>query len=171
MYLFPFYDITILAQSLLFLPQIRMFSQKKARAAPNTLHLVSVFLRCILPFYLRGCPQNIFQLSPSFSFCSLWLSSFLFQLLIIYLQARLGGRFFIPRCLLFLCHNDGYRLMEEPEAENECCICLEGLHGCNNEGVVRAPCHHVFHLECLRMWIEVKRQCPTCRSRLPELEI
>ena len=30
-----------------------------------------------------------------------------------------------------------------------------------------APCNHLFHDECLRRWMEVKMECPTCRAPLP----
>eukprot|EP00915_Cephaloidophora_sp_WS-2016_P004553 GHVH01006091.1.p1 GENE.GHVH01006091.1~~GHVH01006091.1.p1 ORF type:complete len:956 (+),score=138.46 GHVH01006091.1:64-2931(+) len=29
------------------------------------------------------------------------------------------------------------------------------------------PCEHVFHEECLKEWCEVKMECPTCRSPIP----
>ncbi|KAI9325719.1 hypothetical protein DFJ73DRAFT_868710 [Zopfochytrium polystomum] len=30
------------------------------------------------------------------------------------------------------------------------------------------PCHHLFHTECLEKWMEVKFECPVCRTELPE---
>jgi transmembrane E3 ubiquitin-protein ligase len=32
------------------------------------------------------------------------------------------------------------------------------------------PCMHEFHCRCLKGWMDIKLQCPTCRSPLPELE-
>jgi hypothetical protein len=29
------------------------------------------------------------------------------------------------------------------------------------------PCHHLFHAECLRAWMEIKNSCPECRRHLP----
>ena len=29
------------------------------------------------------------------------------------------------------------------------------------------PCNHVFHRECMEIWIEKKLECPYCRSLLP----
>lgn len=29
------------------------------------------------------------------------------------------------------------------------------------------PCNHVFHRDCLVRWMEVKLDCPVCRSSLP----
>ena len=33
--------------------------------------------------------------------------------------------------------------------------------------VMVAPCHHAFHTECLERWLEIKNECPSCRSALP----
>jgi hypothetical protein len=29
------------------------------------------------------------------------------------------------------------------------------------------PCDHKFHPNCLKEWIEIKLECPSCRSSLP----
>ena len=36
-------------------------------------------------------------------------------------------------------------------------------------GVMRTPCSHYFHRECLVNWVDVKMECPTCRAPLPPL--
>ncbi|KAJ9477851.1 Transmembrane E3 ubiquitin-protein ligase 1 [Pseudozyma hubeiensis] len=33
--------------------------------------------------------------------------------------------------------------------------------------VMVAPCQHAFHTECLERWLEIKNECPSCRSALP----
>ncbi|SJX63589.1 related to TUL1-Golgi-localized RING-finger ubiquitin ligase [Sporisorium reilianum f. sp. reilianum] len=33
--------------------------------------------------------------------------------------------------------------------------------------VMLAPCQHAFHTECLERWLEIKNECPSCRSVLP----
>jgi len=32
-----------------------------------------------------------------------------------------------------------------------------------------APCHHLFHTECLERWLAIKNICPQCRRPLPPL--
>ncbi|KAF8647737.1 hypothetical protein AX16_006572 [Volvariella volvacea WC 439] len=32
-----------------------------------------------------------------------------------------------------------------------------------------APCHHLFHTECLERWLSIKNICPQCRRPLPPL--
>lgn len=52
--------------------------------------------------------------------------------------------------------------------EKDCPVCLELLDPLSLEarvGVIVA-CGHVFHDECLRVWLEEKNTCPVCRKRL-----
>ncbi len=53
------------------------------------------------------------------------------------------------------------------------------MEGLNREGVagvgesllerevMRTPCGHVFHPECLRAWMDVRLECPACRASIP----
>ncbi|KAI4971817.1 hypothetical protein ZWY2020_002731 [Hordeum vulgare] len=43
-----------------------------------------------------------------------------------------------------------------------CPVCLEDIHG--GEMVRQLPaCKHVFHVECIDMWLDSHRTCPMCR--------
>nr|XP_051201828.1 probable E3 ubiquitin-protein ligase ATL44 [Lolium perenne] len=43
-----------------------------------------------------------------------------------------------------------------------CPVCLEGIYG--GEMVRQLPaCRHVFHVECIDMWLHSHRTCPMCR--------
>lgn len=42
--------------------------------------------------------------------------------------------------------------------DSTCIICREEMRQAK-----RLPCGHVFHIECLRMWLERQQTCPTCR--------
>ena len=33
--------------------------------------------------------------------------------------------------------------------------------------IMKAPCSHKFHINCLVDWMAIKMQCPTCRQPLP----
>eukprot|EP01135_Chromosphaera_perkinsii_P011709 Nk52_evm32s2474 gene=Nk52_evmTU32s2474 len=44
-------------------------------------------------------------------------------------------------------------------ADNTCIICREDMVVAK-----KLPCGHVFHLHCLRSWLERQQTCPTCRS-------
>ena len=47
---------------------------------------------------------------------------------------------------------------EELAAAGDCLICREAM-----EKGKKLPCSHVFHLECLRMWLQHQQSCPLCR--------
>ncbi|BAH93561.1 Os06g0534900 [Oryza sativa Japonica Group] len=47
-----------------------------------------------------------------------------------------------------------------------CAVCLEDLRG--GEMVRRLPaCGHLFHEDCVDVWLRVRRTCPLCRRVLP----
>ncbi|KAK7289845.1 hypothetical protein RIF29_03815 [Crotalaria pallida] len=51
------------------------------------------------------------------------------------------------------------------EKKEECCICLS--HFQDNEKLkVLTECQHVYHSECLDMWLNAHPSCPLCRSSL-----
>ena len=41
----------------------------------------------------------------------------------------------------------------------DCLICREGM-----DSAKKLPCGHMFHLDCLRMWLQHQQSCPLCRS-------
>lgn len=48
---------------------------------------------------------------------------------------------------------------EELEANNDhCAICWDDM-----ESARKLPCGHMFHIQCLRSWLEHDTSCPTCR--------
>ncbi len=57
---------------------------------------------------------------------------------------------------------------EEIAAAGACLVCREemdgsGLPGVAGNGNKKLPCGHVFHLDCLRMWLQHQQACPLCR--------
>ena len=48
---------------------------------------------------------------------------------------------------------------EEMTSAGDCLICREVM-----ETGKKLPCSHVFHLDCLRMWLQHQQSCPLCRS-------
>lgn len=47
----------------------------------------------------------------------------------------------------------------------ECSICFEA----NNleQHVLRLPCAHIFHCDCIKQWLSTSNTCPVCRYELP----
>ncbi|GLJ55625.1 hypothetical protein SUGI_1194590 [Cryptomeria japonica] len=52
---------------------------------------------------------------------------------------------------------------DEEEEEKECVICLcEYVE--DDEAVALKPCHHNFHVDCIRRWLHCKLRCPICSA-------
>eukprot|EP00397_Hematodinium_sp_SG-2012_P022696 GEMP01023534.1.p1 GENE.GEMP01023534.1~~GEMP01023534.1.p1 ORF type:complete len:554 (+),score=121.42 GEMP01023534.1:233-1894(+) len=49
---------------------------------------------------------------------------------------------------------------------SECSICFENY--IDKQELKFTPCNHLFHEECLRNWLKIKRTCPLCRLDLQE---
>lgn len=47
-----------------------------------------------------------------------------------------------------------------------CVICTSSVDVVGLQYMV-TPCNHIFHSECLLRWMDVKMECPMCRSQLP----
>lgn len=55
----------------------------------------------------------------------------------------------------------------EKSTYKDCSICMDDFK--LGEEVVRVPCGHIFHPDCLIPWLEVNGSCPVCRfSLVPE---
>merc|ERR1719146_603485 len=46
----------------------------------------------------------------------------------------------------------------------ECCCCCENFNA--ERTIVRTPCEHYYHLECLGEWLKLAKTCPICRCDL-----
>eukprot|EP00793_Prasinoderma_coloniale_P005556 PRCOL_00004964-RA len=55
---------------------------------------------------------------------------------------------------------------EEVAADNVCIICREDMEAgaAGSARPKKLACGHVFHLGCLRTWLERQQTCPTCRA-------
>lgn len=47
---------------------------------------------------------------------------------------------------------------------HECSICKELF--LMNQLAMQLPCFHIYHLDCVRPWLELHAICPLCRSNL-----
>ena len=51
------------------------------------------------------------------------------------------------------------------ENNRECCICFEE-HNIHDK-VIRLPCAHIYHPQCITQWLVKHCTCPVCRYELP----
>jgi transmembrane E3 ubiquitin-protein ligase len=56
-----------------------------------------------------------------------------------------------------------------PSPVLECSICYDAIDIRDRQKYMLAPCNHLFHRECLAQWMDVKMECPICRTELPAL--
>jgi len=56
-----------------------------------------------------------------------------------------------------------------PTPALDCVICCNGIDHHNRKGYMLAPCEHIFHKDCLIQWMDVKMECPICRTELPAI--
>ena len=61
------------------------------------------------------------------------------------------------------------RAKPSPAPVLECSICYENIDVRDRLKYMLAPCNHLYHSECLKQWMEVKMECPICRTSLPPL--
>ena len=36
--------------------------------------------------------------------------------------------------------------------------------------IMQTPCGHKYHPTCLKKWLEIKLECPSCRKVIPSVE-
>lgn len=39
----------------------------------------------------------------------------------------------------------------------------------NKTSYMKTPCNHLFHSQCMEIWMEKKCECPSCRTKIPPL--
>ena len=187
MYFFTYEIWPLYLQAFLFLPQIVHNVVKGNNPQFYYAYILGLLgMRLVLPLYYRGCSDNIYQIEPNLAFCVVWASLFVIQILILLIQNKCGPRFFIPNKFIPGYYNYMHKIDIAPGTEPlECNICIQTLGeevnsgGINNSlsselirsrvTVMRTPCNHLFHPECLRHWMDVKLECPSCRLQLPPI--
>ncbi|KAK9829544.1 hypothetical protein WJX72_006402 [[Myrmecia] bisecta] len=135
--------------------------------------------RLMLPLYLFGCPSNLLRIPPNPPICAALAVWMAVQVGVLLLQSRKGPRFFIPACFLPAKYDyhrkctprqlEGSEGPEDIETGGgaECVICMNPVDVERPAGRMVTPCGHFFHQQCLQRWMDVKMECPTCRTVLP----
>ncbi|MED6177743.1 hypothetical protein PIB30_100943 [Stylosanthes scabra] len=53
---------------------------------------------------------------------------------------------------------------DDVKEEDVCSVCMEGFEGGGNK---RVPCGHVYHSECIILWLSRSNSsCPLCRRHI-----
>jgi len=173
--------------SFFFIPQIVHNAIRGQRYKFNaTYSFLLGFFRIVLPLYVKVCPVSIYKLTPDPIFGYSYTAIVILQILVLFLQSKLGTRFFVPSYCLPARYNYYVNVrtgVSEDEVES-CPICMDGLNQLPSNAktglmdlrisktlkIMQTPCKHQFHEQCLKDWMDVKLECPFCRSALPPLE-
>ena len=80
-----------------------------------------------------------------------------------------GGIVFTPKPKIFFIKGMKQFIVEEPEKIKDCCsICIEDYEV--NDKMVRLPCGHEFHKDCIHPWLRQQVEeysvpyCPICKK-------
>ncbi|WVZ77540.1 hypothetical protein U9M48_025398, partial [Paspalum notatum var. saurae] len=55
--------------------------------------------------------------------------------------------------------------LTDDEASHGCAVCKDGISP--GQSVLKLPCKHYFHGDCIRPWLNIRNTCPVCRFELP----
>jgi hypothetical protein len=162
-----------------YLPLIYKSARYGYRHAIRTNVILTITVaRLVLIFYLFAIPHEFMGGKSDFKAC-FWVFVYFFVQVAVVLMQNRNPKFFLPRC----CRTDEYSYLRDEEFEKEqdkceCTICMTELNlaGRDNGEVFNfsktwhTPCKHMFHEDCLKTWMSIKMECPTCRSQLPFTE-
>lgn len=145
-----------------FIPQI-VHSCKRGdkKNADNVFTVLITINRLVILWYMFGYEYTIVGEvnKATLIFFSVYL---LAQMVIILLQNKYGGAFFIPKKYRRNMYN--YFGHEIP-AGAECSICMTEIE--QGDEMMLTPCNHAYHKECLLRWMQEQMVCPICRAALP----
>jgi hypothetical protein len=69
---------------------------------------------------------------------------------------------------VFCTHGNSVKtIIIQKRLKNTCCICMCGY--IYQQDVYVTPCKHCFHMACIAKWLSTKKECPVCRSGLPNI--
>ncbi|CDW79697.1 ring-finger-containing ubiquitin ligase [Stylonychia lemnae] len=201
LYILEIDEALLLLNGSLWIPQIIRTYQKKSRQGPDMPYVLIMTLNHIfMPFYQRACPQNLFDREPTYRLSAVFILYVLGQIAIVFLQQKIGPRFFIPKRFRINrnAFNYFHKIIDKPEnptpqdverleinEQEECVICMNQIifevDNTNGLGIsaiptkkakfyMKTPCNHKYHVQCLKKWMEIRLECPSCRQVIPELE-
>lgn len=170
-------DVIAVAFQAYWVPQILHDMRHGSKNGLTMDFLIGISVtRSLAVLYLWGCPSNVFngelfpQLphAPNIRLC---IAALLFQVAqvgIMVSQKFWGPRWFVPNLCMPHVYNYRRGAAEVPPG-TECVICMGEITPEDGHQRVTTPCEHRFHRICLERWMDIKMECPTCRTALPPM--
>jgi len=194
--LIAFYIIMFILYSY-WIPQIIFNVKKNAEKPLSNIYLYGItIVQLYVLLFIYNLDININIDRPNTTFIYIIIGYSLLQVLILSLQNKYGPMFLIPERFLpqrynyhpilpLYNENDDDEENEHVDANDasssaplerisvnqECAICFTNIvenNEVNNKDYMVTPCHHIFHTECLKHWMNIKMECPVCRAELPQ---
>ena len=168
----------VMISQLYWIPQIVHDAMTGHRSPLSNQFILGVSAcRIILPMYMWGCPDSIFNGEvifrppggPAVAVILLILQAIQAGLLVT--QKMFGPRWFVPWMCLPHVYNY-YRKIELDEEFGvpECVVCMSEIDlKTDRKNTVITPCGHLFHSNCLGEWMNLRQECPLCRRELPPI--
>lgn len=113
----------------------------------DAFRLVTYVLFFCLIYSYYGLPLHILR--------EVWVSFVMFQ-------RRLVGFIKYLKLIQNLETKFASATAEEIAAAGDCLVCREPI-----DSGKKLTCGHVFHVDCLRMWLQHQQTCPLCRADIP----
>ena len=164
-----FQTFCVLLLSSYWVPQIlwNLYSNSRKPFTPMYIGIISI-TRSFIPLYFYGCPKNFAGMEPNYVLCALVTLYVSMQALILLAQHYVHPRVITFKLTKWLPEVHNYH--KNYMGFGDCSICLSSLKSSTSpEMQMHAPCGHIFHAHCLRRWMDVKLECPTCRAKLPPM--
>lgn len=198
-FLFKFKILIILLSLSTFLSQIiyNISLRDKQNGIPMKCIISFTINRLVIPLYIKGVKNNSFQSKTNYTFCVFLVLFHLIQITILHLQKKYGGKFLIPNRFKtnYFPYMQNVRSIAKHHLDfynNQCAICLcpfvENIEILKNSlqtknilkiirdrlfykqvYIMQTPCNHFFHINCLTSWVNMKKECPICRKKLPPI--
>lgn len=173
------YKILIVFISHSYLPLIYNSARYGYKNSVKPDVIVTITLaRLFLLLYLFGFSHEFMLPAADYVACLAFVLYLGVQVLVVLLQNK-QPRFFLPK----ICRPVTYSFFRDEEYErilekSDCIICMTELNLAGNESsdilnysrTMHTPCKHMFHEDCLGNWMNLKMECPTCRTPLPIVE-
>lgn len=128
-YFFSFDIWMIIAQNLIIIPQIIHNARVGINPGFEPLYVFGYLAaRFLIPLYERACPSNHFLLTPIIGLVIALFLLYVIQITILFLQHKLGPRFFVPRIFLPNYYNYNFKIKSSDDNKDlECSICLQNF--------------------------------------------
>ncbi|EJU04890.1 hypothetical protein DACRYDRAFT_114212 [Dacryopinax primogenitus] len=175
-------------------PQIVRNARRGTRKALSWTYVIGTSLaRLSFVLYIFACPRNVLFAEPT-EWVWIVVAWVTFQVVVLFGQEFFGPAFFLPRSWTATQPYDYHPPLSPADAEapekalGDCVICMEPIVIGPESSVAQsgdkasllasvtvrknyalAPCHHLFHTNCLEHWLAIKNICPQCRRPLPPL--